>query len=56
MKKTLSYEDRKATFDTVTSSLETILSGDKLCVTNKKLGDAIAMQKRFGSPSAFGEA
>jgi hypothetical protein len=43
-------------FDTITSSLETKLNGEKLCITNKKLGDAIVMNKRFGSPSAFGEA
>jgi len=54
--KTLSYSDRLMMFDIITSSLETVLSGDKLCVRNKNLGDAIQMQKRFGSPSAFGEA
>lgn len=54
--KTLSYNDRLLMYTTVTASLETTLSGDQLCVKNKNLGDAIAMQKRFGSPSAFGEA
>lgn len=54
--KTLSYRERLVMFDVITDSLETVLSGDKLCVRNKNLGDAISMQKRFGSPSAFGEA
>lgn len=55
-KKTLSYEERLSRFAQVTDSLEVYSNGDKLCVKNKTLGDAVKMGKRFGSPSAFGEA
>src|ERR1700709_1707390 len=54
--KTFTYEERLTMFSTVTESLITTTSGDKLCVSNKALGNAIEMQKRFGSPSAAGEA
>lgn len=54
--KTLSWEERMMMFHEVTESLDHFAHGDKLCITNKKLGDAISMSKRFGSPSAFGEA
>jgi len=55
-KKTLSHHDRLDMYHTVATSLELIINGDKLCIKGKKLGDAIIMDKRFGSPSAFGEA
>lgn len=54
--KSFSFSDRLMIYDMITSSLETTLSGDKLCVKSKNLGDAINMRKRFGTPSAFGEA
>lgn len=43
-------------FIDVTDSLDTVVNGERLCVVNKNLGKAIEMDKRFGSPSAFGEA
>jgi len=54
--KIFTYDDRLQMFNIVTSSLEAVLSGDKLCIKNKKLGNAISMKKRFGSASKFGEA
>ncbi len=50
------FQNRLLKFDTVTSSLDVLVNGEKLCVKSSKLGNAVKMNKRFGSPSIFGEA
>jgi hypothetical protein len=52
----LTHEQRLVWFDAVTNSLDVFANGDKLCIHNENLGDAIQMGNRFGTPSEYGEA
>jgi len=55
--KTLTWEERLRFFELLSQSLSLhIGNGDKLCVQSNMLGDAIRLEKRFGSDSANGEA
>jgi hypothetical protein len=56
MKKQFTHEERQQMFFDITDSLDAFLSGSKLCVSHKHLGNAVQIKNRFGSPSEYGEA
>lgn len=54
--KLFTWKERLQVFDVISNSLNSYLNGQKLCVSSNKLGNAVKMSHRFGSPSKYGEA